>query len=91
MHCMHHSDGLISHAGYTRSSCCISPNLDVAQVIWMFGGLPTLNLSITLPAGLPASSQRGMYLGVYVGLGLGYSLLVFMRSWSNALGGFHAR
>ena len=32
-----------------------------------------------------------MYLGVYVGLGLGYSLLVFMRSWSNALGGFHAR
>lgn len=40
--------------------------------------------------GLPASSQRSMYLGVYVGLGLGYSLLVFMRSWSNALGGFHA-
>eukprot|EP00891_Asterochloris_glomerata_P006803 jgi/Astpho2/6803/e_gw1.00103.48.1_t len=45
---------------------------------------------IKLPAGLPASSQRSMYLGVYVGLGLGYSLLVFMRSWSNALGGFHA-
>ena len=57
--------------------------LDCAQQV--------LNLSTTLPAGLPASSQRSMYLGVYVGLGLGYSLLVFMRSWSNALGGFHAR
>ena len=101
--CKHHSDrssGSASFARYTPKTVAayLSTWVQPRQSRYITGDQLCLDgtqqlpsLSIKLPAGLPASSQRSMYLGVYVGLGLGYSLLVFMRSWSNALGGFHAR